>query len=72
MIKKAIPNALIKTNIILNTSSGFGEIDCLILIDNRLFILEIKHWLGTIVEHDDYFISYKLDKYTNEYHKKEL
>ena len=72
LIKKAIPNALIKTNIILNTSSGFGEIDCLILIDNRLFILEIKHWLGTIVEHDDYFISYKLDKYTNEYHKKEL
>ena len=71
-IKFCFPNAIIKTNVMLKTLDGNSEIDCVVLIDDRLFIIEVKHWLGTIIEKDGYFITYKSDKYLNEIHEKQL
>lgn len=68
MIKNSIPNAEVKTNIIINLPSdnSQAEIDCLVLIDDRLFAIEIKHWKGEIIEKEDGFHKYKEDNYTDD------
>ena len=71
-IKKAFPNALIKSNIILNTIYGQCEIDLLVAYNNKVFVIEVKHWKGVIEEDGRYFLSSKADRYTNEIHQKEL
>ena len=67
-IKKRLPNCQIKQNIIIQTSEGNAEIDCIVLYKNKLFAIEIKHWKGTIVKEGEEFYQEKTDKLTGEVH----
>lgn len=71
-IKKAVPNSIVKTNVLVETKSGRSEIDCLVIYNNKLFIIEIKRWKGTIIEKDNHFYSFKVDRYTDGLHQKEV
>ena len=69
-IESRLPGCKIKKNIIIQTSEGNAEIDCLILYKNKLFAIEVKRWKGQIVERDGDFIQYKRDRWTDEIHTK--
>lgn len=69
-IKTYLPNCQIKRNVVIQTLEGNAEIDCLILYNNKLFAVEIKRWKGEIIERDDQFVQYKLDRWTGEWHTK--
>ena len=69
---KVLPGAIIKSNIIVETTKGKCEIDTLIRYNNKLFIIEIKHWKGILTEANDYFFAEKEDKYTDDTHLKKL
>jgi hypothetical protein len=69
-IKTHLPNCQIKRNIVIQTSDGNAEIDCLILYNNKLFAIEIKRWKGELIERDGQFIQYKLDRWTDKWHTK--
>ena len=67
-----LPNCIIKSNVLVNTPKGDCEIDLLICYENKLFIIEVKHWLGRIYEQNDCFIEEKDDRWTDEVHEKEI
>lgn len=69
-IEARLPGCKIKKNIIIQTSEGNAEIDCLILYKNKLFAIEVKRWKGQLVERDGDFIQYKRDRWTDEIHTK--
>lgn len=69
-IRSRLPDCRIKQNVVIQTLDGNAEIDCLILYKNKLFAIEIKRWRGKIVEHNDGFIQYKTDRWTDETHAK--
>lgn len=69
-IESRLPGCKIKKNIIIQTSEGNAEIDCLILYKNKLFAIEVKRWKGKLVERDGDFIQYKRDRWTDEIHTK--
>ena len=69
-IESRLPGCKIKKNIIIQTSEGNAEIDCLILYKNKLFAIEVKRWKGQLVERDGDFIQYKRDRWTDEIHTK--
>lgn len=71
-LREALPNAIIKSNVMVETPKGRCEIDTLVKYRNKLFIIEVKHWKGVLIEEDGYFISRKIDKYTDEIHQKEV
>lgn len=71
-LRKVLPDAIIKSNVMIETLKGRCEIDTLVKYENKLFIIEVKHWKGVLIEQDGYFISKKIDKYTNEVHQKEV
>lgn len=52
-IKKRLRKSEIKKNVIINSSGGKAEIDLLVLYDNKLFAIEVKHWKGAIYEQED-------------------
>lgn len=67
-----IPNCIIKSNVMVYTSKGNCEIDLLVSYENKLFVIEVKHWLGRLYEQDGYFVKEKDDRWTGEVHEKEL
>lgn len=67
-----MPPAEIKRNIIINTSDGNAEIDCLMLYQNKLFAIEVKSWKGVLTEMDKGFTQEKTDCWTGEIHSKQL
>ena len=69
-IQSRLPDCKIKKNIIIQTSEGNAEIDCLILYKNKLFAIEVKRWKGQLVERGDVFVKYKHDPWTDEIHTK--
>ncbi len=69
-IESRLPGCKIKKNIIIQTSEGNAEIDCLILYKNKLFAIEVKCWKGQLVERDGDFVQYKRDRWTDEIHTK--
>ena len=69
-IQSHLPDCKIKKNIIIQTTEGNAEIDCLILYKNKLFAIEVKRWKGRIADHDGNFIQYKRDRWTDEIHTK--
>lgn len=71
-LKEALPEATIKHNIMVETDKGRCEIDTLVRYKNKIFIIEIKHWKGVLIEEEGYFISKKEDKYTYETHTKKI
>lgn len=71
-IENALPGCNIKTNVLIETMSGRCEIDCLLKYNDKLFIIEVKHWKGILTETCGVFISEKNDKYTGEIHEKEV
>ena len=68
--KKLLPDCRFKKNIIIQTAEGNAEIDCLILYENKLFAVEIKHWKGYIQETERGFWQSKVDRWTGEIHRK--
>lgn len=69
-IRSRLPDCKIKKNIIIQTSEGNAEIDCLILYKNKLFAVEVKRWKGRLVERNNTFIKYNRDRWTDEIHTK--
>lgn len=71
-LERALPLAEIKRNIVINTSDGNAEIDCLMLYQNKLFAIEVKSWKGVLTETDKGFTQEKTDCWTGEIHSKQL
>lgn len=71
-IQQVLPDCQIKRNVLVSSSDGNAEIDCLILYRNKLFAVEVKRWKGRIIETDDGFIQKKTDRWTGEIHEKHL
>ncbi len=73
-LKNCIPNCQIKTNVIISlpNENSEAEIDCLLLYEDKLFAIEIKHWKGVVVEREDGFYKYKQDRYTDDVWEKPL
>lgn len=69
-LKRRIPSAKIKQNIRIETKEGRGEIDCLILFENKIFAVEVKSWKGQSIEEDGHFVQKKTDIWTGEVHEK--
>ena len=51
---------------------GNCEIDLLVSYENKLFVIEVKHWIGRLYEQHGYFAKEKDDCWTGEVHEKEL
>ncbi len=73
-LKNCIPSCRIKTNVIISLpdKNSEAEIDCLLLYEDKLFAIEIKHWKGAVVEREDGFYKYKQDRYTDDVWEKPL
>ncbi len=73
-LKSRIPNCQIKSNVLISLPNEHtqAEIDCLVLLEDKLFAIEIKHWKGFVVEREDGFHIYKQDKYTDDVWEKVL
>ena len=69
-LQSRLQDSKIKKNIIVQTSEGNAEIDCLILYKNKLFAIEIKRWKGQLWERNGDFVQYKRDRWTGEIHTK--
>ncbi len=69
-LETKLPFSRIKRNIIINTSYGNAEIDCLVLYRDKLFAIEVKRWKGHLTETDNGFIQEKTDWWTGEIHSK--
>ena len=67
-----LPPCKIKKNVIVFTPEGNAEIDCLVLLHNKLFAIEVKRWKGRLTERDDGFIQEKTDRWTEETHTRLL
>lgn len=65
-----LPEARIKTNVIILNKNGNAEIDCMLLYRGSLFAIEIKSWKGDVYETEDGFVKHKRDPYTGEIHTK--
>ena len=70
MLRSELPACQIKRNVIVMTSEGNAEIDCLILYQNKLFAIEVKRWKGSITETENGFLQEKIDRWTGEIHSK--
>lgn len=71
-LRRELPLCKIKRNVIISTSDGNAEIDCLVLYNNKLFAIEVKRWKGCLTERDDGFLQEKTDRWTGETHTKLL
>lgn len=67
-LKKGLPNAEIKRNVLINYAGSRAETDCLVVYKNKLFTVEIKSWKGDVSETEDGFISVKQGKYGEAYY----
>lgn len=72
ILRSKISSCKIKRNVLINSTEGNAEIDCLVYYQNKLFAIEIKRWKGRITEQADVFLQEKLDRYTGEIHTKYL
>lgn len=70
LLKRYIPSCKIKRNVVIETSEGNAEIDCIILVNDKLFAVEIKRWKGIITERGGEFLQQKADQWTDEIHEK--
>ena len=71
-LRRELPSCKIKRNIVISTSDGNAEIDCLVFHNNKLFAIEVKRWKGYLTEQDDGFLQEKTDRWTGETHTKLL
>ena len=67
-----LPEARVKTNIIILNENGNAEIDCMLLYRGSLFAVEIKSWKGDVYETEEGFQKDKRDPYTGEIHTKQF
>ncbi len=70
LLKRYLPTCKIKQNVMIQTSEGNAEIDCLVLYQDKLFAIEIKRWKGNIIEVGENFLQRKPDRWTEEIHEK--
>lgn len=71
-IRKQLSGCQIKRNIIIQTPDGNAEIDCIVLYENKLFAIEIKHWKGKITNIQNDFYQDKEDRWTGEIHTQKM
>ena len=72
MLRRELPSCKIKRNVVISTSEGNAEIDCLIFYQNKLFAIEVKRWKGRLTEQENGFLQEKTDRWTGETHTKYL
>ena len=48
MLRRELPSCKIKRNVVISTSKGNAEIDCLVFYQNKLFAIEVKRWKGRL------------------------
>lgn len=69
-IKLRLPSCRIKENVMIRSSGGNAEIDCLLLYQDKLFAIEVKRWKGSVSEQEAGFLQQKTDRWTRETHSK--
>ena len=72
MLRRELPSCKIKRNVVISTSEGNAEIDCLVFYQNKLFAIEVKRWKGRLTERENGFLQEKTDRWTGETHTKYL
>ena len=72
MLQSELPFCKLKRNVVVSTDEGNAELDCLLLYENKLFAIEVKHWKGCLTELEDGFIQEKTDRWTGETYTKIL
>lgn len=72
MLRRELPSCKIKRNVVISTTDGNAEIDCLVFYENKLFAIEVKRWKGYLTEREDGFLQEKTDRWTGETHTKFL
>lgn len=72
MLRRELPSCKIKRNVVISTSEGNAEIDCLVFYQNKLFAIEVKRWKGRLTERENGFLQEKIDRWTGETHTKYL
>lgn len=72
LLSSYLPDCRIKRNVIIETVDGNAEIDCFVLYNNKLFAIEVKSWKGYLTETENGFVQCKVDRWTDEIHKKYL
>ena len=72
MLRRELPSCKIKRNVVISTTDGNAEIDCLVFYENKLFAIEVKRWKGCLIESEDGFLQEKTDRWTGEIHTKLL
>lgn len=70
-IKKSLPDALILQSICLNPDDAKGEIDYLLVYQDKVFIIELKTWEGCVYQEGDNFYKDKVSK-SGEVYQKEM
>lgn len=65
-----LPDCRIKRNVIIETADGNAEIDCFVLYNNKLFVIEVKSWKGYLSETEYGFVQRKVDRWTDEIYTK--
>lgn len=70
LLMQRIPSCEIKQNIMISIPEGNAEIDILVLYQNKLFAIEVKHWKGHLREVDGGIVQDKIDRWTDEIHRK--
>jgi len=59
MLRHELPSCKIKRNVVISTPEGDAEIDCMVLYQNKLFAIEVKHWKGCLTEMESDFLQEK-------------
>lgn len=63
-LRQLLPSISIKSNVIVSIPQGRCEIDLLVSYENKIFIIEVKNWVGELYEQGKYFTKKKIDKWT--------
>lgn len=69
-LRQLLPSISIKSNVIVSIPQGRCEIDLLVSYESKIFIIEVKNWVGELYEQGKYFRKEKIDKWTGETYRK--
>lgn len=68
-LNELLPNAKIYKNVCYDKDNAYGDIDFVIINENKVFILELKTWRGDIYQEDGCFYQEKTSSYGERYGK---
>ncbi len=68
-LRALLPDAVIKKSVCLDTETAKGEIDFLIVYQNKVFLVELKSWAGRVYQEGDRFYKEKESRGNQTYTK---